>query len=74
MNLCMCDDLMNNFHTYIPCTIFIYTQVWAPKNVFFVFFKKIAYSLYYDETLFRPKIKCDNWFKIEVIECKEIRL
>ncbi len=67
----MCNDLVNNFDTYIPCTKFIYTQVWAQKNVFF---KKIAYSLYYDETLFRPKIKCDNWLKIEVIECKEIRL
>ncbi len=31
----MCDDLMNNFDTYIPCTIFIHTQVWAQKNVFF---------------------------------------
>ncbi len=69
MNLCMCNDLMNNFDTYIPCTIFIYTQVWAQKKCFL-----LKNCIDYDENLFRPKMKCDNWFNIELIECKEIRL
>ncbi len=56
-------------HTYFAQYLFI-PKFWHQKNVFC---KKIAYSLYYDETLFRSKMKRDNWFKIEVIECKEVR-